>query len=127
MNRENSYILWFKEVDLKDVPLVGGKNAPNGFALPSHAYRFFMEGAGLDKRIREILKGLDTHNISDLRSRGRTIREEILKAKMPPELKEVIVGAYAELCKEYGRNTDVAVRSSATAEDLPGSSFAGQQ
>ena len=143
MNRENSYILWFKEVDLKDVPLVGGKNAalgemyahllplginvPNGFALTSHAYRFFMEGAGLDKRIREVLKGLDTHNISDLRSRGRTIREEILKAKMPPELKEVIVGAYAELCKEYGRNTDVAVRSSATAEDLPGSSFAGQQ
>ena len=114
MNRENSYILWFKEVDLKDVPLVGGKNAalgemyahllplginvPNGFALTSHAYRFFMEGAGLDKRIREVLKGLDTHNISDLRSRGRTIREEILKAKMPPELKEVIVEAYAELC-----------------------------
>lgn len=143
MNRDQQFILWFKELGIEDIPLVGGKNAalgemysnlvplgvrvPNGFAVTSAAYRYFFDKAGLKDRIKQTLTGLDTHNIKDLQKRGKTIREMILKATLPEDLRKIIQEAYTTLSAEYGGNADVAVRSSATAEDLPGSSFAGQQ
>ncbi len=137
-------ILWFNEISIKDVPLVGGKNAslgemfrnltpkgvkvPDGFAVTAAAYRYFIKENHLDDQIREILEGLDTHNIKDLQTRGRKVRNLILKAEMPEDLAQEIREAYAELSKRYGQEAvDVAVRSSATAEDLPDASFAGQQ
>jgi pyruvate, water dikinase len=143
VDKKKQYILWFDELAIEDVPLVGGKNAslgemyrelskkgvkvPNGFAVTSYAYRYFIEKAGIKDHIRDILKDLDTHNMKNLSERGHKVRETILSAEIPSDLKEEIVKAYAYLCKEYGHNTDVAVRSSATAEDLPDASFAGQQ
>jgi len=144
MNRKKQPILWFNELTNKDVPLVGGKNAslgemyrfltkkgvkiPNGFALTASAYWYFLEEAGIKDKIKQILKGLDTHNIGDLMKRGAAVRAVILKAQLPSDLKKEIHQAYAKLCKFYGmKNVDVAVRSSATAEDLPDASFAGQQ
>lgn len=141
-NKEN--ILWFKELTNKDVPYVGGKNAslgemygkltkkgvniPNGYATTSHAYNTFMNDSGTKDKIKQILKGLDTHNIQDLMDRGAKVRKAILEAEFPEELNKEIIKAYGELSKSYGvKNVDVAVRSSATAEDLPDASFAGQQ
>ncbi len=139
ISKKHALILWFRELGIKDVPLVGGKNAalgemyrsltklginvPNGFALTAHAYRILLKKAGLEKEIRKILQGLDTRDIMDLQRRGREVREAILKAEFPEEMKEAIEKAY----KKLGDNPDVAVRSSATAEDLPDASFAGQQ
>ena len=143
MNKKNDFVLWFEDVNLKDVPLVGGKNAalgemyrnltkqgiriPNGFALTAHAYRYFLEEAGLKEKIPAVLKGLKTSNLKDLQKRGQVVRSLILNAKLPPKLNEEIELAYKKLEEMYGVKTDVAVRSSATAEDLPGASFAGQQ
>ncbi len=143
MGKNNKFILWFKEVGIEDIPLVGGKNAalgemvsnlvplgisvPDGFALTSYAYRYFLEKAGLANDIKKILTGLNTHNIADLQRRGKLVRQTILKAKLPADLNEAVAEAYAKMCDKYYGNVDVAVRSSATAEDLPGSSFAGQQ
>ncbi|MBX6423191.1 phosphoenolpyruvate synthase [Thermosulfurimonas sp. F29] len=140
---EAPLILWFDEIGIKDVPLVGGKNAslgemfqhlspkgvrvPDGFAVTAEAYRYFIRENHLDEKIRKALEGLDTHDVKDLQKRGRKVRNLILKAKMPPRLAEEIRKAYARLEEKYGRNVDVAVRSSATAEDLPDASFAGQQ
>ncbi len=138
------YIIFFKDLNIKDVPKVGGKNAslgemyakltkkginvPNGFATTSDAYFYFLERAGIKDEIKKILKGLDTHNIKNLMEKGRKVRETILKAKFPKELEEETVEAYHKLSKMYKtENVDVAVRSSATAEDLPDASFAGQQ
>lgn len=139
----SKYILWFKDLGIEDVPKVGGKNAalgemyanlvplgvnvPDGFAITAEAYRHFLRDAGLNEKIEAVLKGLDTHNIKDLQKRGAQIRQIILSAELPKDLKESISESYKELCAKYGKNTDVAVRSSATAEDLPGASFAGQQ
>jgi pyruvate,water dikinase len=152
---EKPYILWFDEVGLQDLPLVGGKNAslgemrkelgkrgvnvPNGFAVTVSAYHAFLERGivqewhdGLGKRnvrenIQEILKGLDVENLENLSDKGSRIRRLIYSLEFPRDLVEDIVKAYRSLCKEYGEDTDVAVRSSATAEDLPNASFAGQQ
>lgn len=138
------FILWFDQIGIKDVPLVGGKNAslgemysklssqginvPNGFAITATAYKHLLKEAGIEKAIQDILKGLDTHNIVDLRARGKKVREIILKAPFPADLEKVIISSYNDLCKSYNQpNVDVAVRSSATAEDLPDASFAGQQ
>lgn len=138
------FILWFDQIGIKDVPLVGGKNAslgemysklssqginvPNGFAITATAYKHLLKEAGIEKAIQDILKGLDTHNIVDLRARGKKVREIILKAPFPADLEKVIISSYNDLCKSYKQtNVDVAVRSSATAEDLPDASFAGQQ
>ncbi len=136
-------ILWFDQITIKDVPLVGGKNAslgemyqklgekgvkvPNGFAITAEAYKLLLKEAGIEEAIRKALDGLDTHNIPDLRRRGKKVREIIMKAKFPKVLEEEIIEAYRNLEKAYGENVDVAVRSSATAEDLPDASFAGQQ
>ena len=142
MNKNKKLVLWYKDITIKDVPLVGGKNAslgemikylepqgvrvPNGFVVTAEAYRHFMKKTGLDKFIKKALKGLDTKNLKDLAKRGEEIRKVIRAAKMPSDLKQAIVKNYIQLEKIYGRNADVAVRSSATAEDLPGASFAGE-
>jgi len=140
---EKPFILFFKDISYKDVPLVGGKNAslgemyskltpkginvPDGFAVTAEAYKYFIQKNQLDDKIREALKGLNTHDVLDLQRRGRIVRNLILNAQMPKELEEEIRKAYRILEDEYGKNLDVAVRSSATAEDLPDASFAGQQ
>ncbi|MCD6255570.1 MAG: phosphoenolpyruvate synthase [Deltaproteobacteria bacterium] len=139
-----SLILWFDEVGIKDVPLVGGKNAslgemfqklkpigvnvPDGFAITAEAYRYFIEEAKLLDKIKKILTGLDTHNIEELKRRGSKIRALIRGASLPKDLASSIIENYKKLCAQYGvEAVDVAVRSSATAEDLPDASFAGQQ
>jgi phosphoenolpyruvate synthase/pyruvate phosphate dikinase len=124
------FIRWFRDIGIADVGLAGGKNAslgemyreltpegirvPNGFAVTND-------------RIRSILQGLDTRNLADLAERGRRVREAMLATPLPEDLHQAITQAYAELCRKYGPDTDTAVRSSATAEDLPTASFAGQQ
>ncbi|MBU4437756.1 MAG: phosphoenolpyruvate synthase [Candidatus Altiarchaeota archaeon] len=143
--KEEKFILWFDEVGIKDVPLVGGKNAslgemirslggkgvkvPNGFAVTAYAYRYLLEHAGILDEIKQILSDLDTHDMHNLQERGKKVRELIRNSEFPPELDEAIRKAYAEMPKKLGyeEEPDVAVRSSATAEDLPDASFAGQQ
>lgn len=137
-------VLWFKELGIKDVPLVGGKNAslgemrnnltqkgvpvPDGFATTAPAFFRFLKDTGLESQIERIMGNLDTHNLKDLHTAGQTIRELIINSVLPEQLQKDIAKYYKELSQEYGvENVDVAVRSSATAEDLPGASFAGQQ
>lgn len=144
MTKEDALILWFKDIRIEDVPLVGGKNAalgemyvgltkqgirvPNGFAVTAAAYRFFLREAGIGAHIEDVLKGLDTHDVDDLGRRGALVRKTILDATLPDALAQEITKAYADLSTIYmKRDVDVAVRSSATAEDLPDASFAGQQ
>ncbi|RLI92021.1 MAG: phosphoenolpyruvate synthase [Candidatus Altiarchaeales archaeon] len=145
VNKSDRFILWFDEIGIEDVPLVGGKNAslgemirelrgkgvnvPSGFAITAYAYRYLLEKTGIEDDIKRILSDLDTHDIHNLRERGRKIRELIRKTEFPDELRDAIVGAYEEMGPRlgYGKDPDVAVRSSATAEDLPDASFAGQQ
>lgn len=137
------FIQWFADTSIVDVPLVGGKNAslgemyreltskgvkvPNGFAITAEAYRHLLREAGLEEQIREALKGLDTRDVEELRRRGSLIRSLILGASLPRELEEQITAAYDTLKGRQLHPVDVAVRSSATAEDLPDASFAGQQ
>jgi len=138
------YIKFFSELSIDDVPEVGGKNAslgemyqhlkqagirvPNGFATTASAYHYFIEEAGLKDRIRQILTGLDTGNVKDLMARGAKVRQAILDAEFPKDLEDQISQAYKQLSQEHSKaQLDVAVRSSATAEDLPDASFAGQQ
>ncbi|MBU1148807.1 phosphoenolpyruvate synthase [Patescibacteria group bacterium] len=143
LDKKKKFILWFSEVNNKDVALVGGKNAslgemysqlvkkgvliPNGYAVTAYAYFYLLKKAKIAQQIKDILKDLNTHNLKNLMSRGRAVRQTILKAPLPLELEEEIIKAYRQLEKQYGKNVDVAVRSSATAEDLPDASFAGQQ
>jgi pyruvate,water dikinase len=143
MAEEKNFIKWFSEVGISDVPSVGGKNAalgemysnlvplgvniPDGFAITADAYRHFFRETGLDEKIKEILSDLDTKNIRNLQIRGKKVREEILKAILPQDLQDAITKSYKEFGEKYGENIETAVRSSATAEDLPGASFAGQQ
>jgi len=137
------FIKWFEEIGAGDVALVGGKNAslgemvrnlgkngvniPSGFAITAEAYRYSIEKAGIMGKIRDILAGLDTHDMENLSRRSKEIRNLIRNAPCPKELEEEIRLAYREMGRRYGRDVDVAVRSSATAEDLPTASFAGQQ
>ena len=137
------FIKWFEEIGAGDVALVGGKNAslgemvrnlgkngvnvPSGFAITAEAYTYAIEKAGIMGKIRDILAGLDTHDMENLSRRSKEIRNLIKTAPCPKELEEEIRLAYREMERRYGRNVDVAVRSSATAEDLPTASFAGQQ
>lgn len=102
-------------------------NVPDGFAVTANAYRKFISETGIGPKIRKLLKGIKRGNTRMLYEKGHEIRELIRGAEFPSELKEAISKAYTRLCTEYGRNADVAVRSSATAEDLPDASFAGQQ
>lgn len=137
-----SFIRWFRELCIDDVPLVGGKNAslgemvrelsaqgvrvPEGFAVTAKAYHRVLDGAGIRENISELLAGVDKSNIADLARRGAACRKLVLEAGIPDDVWAEIKEAYAELIKQYGTD-DVAVRSSATAEDLPNASFAGQQ
>jgi pyruvate,water dikinase len=141
--QDHEFILDFDELNIDDVSRVGGKNAslgemyqelvprgvevPPGFAVTAEAYRYFLKKTGLDERIEEMLEGLDTHDIADLRKRGQRLRHAIVDADFPEELNQAISEAYDSLSADVGGDFDVAVRSSATAEDLPESSFAGQQ
>ena len=143
MSKKREFILWFKDLTIDDVPLVGGKNAslgemyrtltqkgvniPNGFAVTAYAYRYFLKKAKIEDDIKRILSDVNTKNMQNLAERGKKVRDAILNAELPEELKKVITDAYKKLYQKYGKNTDVAVRSSATAEDLPDASFAGQQ
>ncbi len=143
MDKQNALILWFDQVGINDVGLVGGKNAslgemylnlmpygvriPNGFCITSYAYHYLLDSAGIRDEIKEILADLDTSKMSNLSERGHKVRELIRHAQFPDDLKNEIQKAYMDLCKQYGSEVDVAVRSSATAEDLPDASFAGQQ
>ncbi|MBN1860058.1 MAG: phosphoenolpyruvate synthase [Candidatus Thermoplasmatota archaeon] len=137
------FVKWFEDLTIGDVPSVGGKNAslgemirnlgqkgvrvPSGFAITAYAYKYMIEKAGIDVKIKEILKDLNTHDVTDLAARGQKIRTLIKSYPIPPELEESIRKHYREMEFRYGENVDVAVRSSATAEDLPDASFAGQQ
>jgi pyruvate,water dikinase len=137
-------VMWLNEVGMEDIGLVGGKNAslgemikglssigvkiPMGFVVTSKAYHYFIDYNNLRDKIRESLAGLDPNNIEDLSKRGLAVRELIKGGQFPEDLKNEILKAYEELSKMYGQfRVDVAVRSSATAEDLPNASFAGQQ
>jgi pyruvate,water dikinase len=136
-------VLRLDQVRLADVAIVGGKNAslgemiqhlgskgvdvPLGFATTAHAYRHFVQTAGLEAQLRQLFAGLDAEDVNQLREVGRQARLLMLQTPFPPELQAAIADGYRELCEQYGPNTDVAVRSSATAEDLPDASFAGQQ
>jgi pyruvate,water dikinase len=141
---KNKFVHFFKELGIKDVAQVGGKNAslgemyshltakglriPNGFATTASAYNYFLESTGLKKKIQKILAGLDTKDVRDLMKRGAAIRKLIIATEMPQDFQTAILKAYRELSLHYKtKNVDVAVRSSATAEDLPDASFAGQQ
>ena len=173
-DRAKVFVLWFEEVGMSDVSLVGGKNAslgemiqqltpkginvPGGFATTAYGYRYFMEQAGLEAKLRQLFADLDVEDLSNLRSRGQQARSLILNTPFPLEFETSIVNAYSQLCQRYSLdseacslplgetaicdrfegeakefcekycyNVDVAVRSSATAEDLPDASFAGQQ
>jgi len=137
------YIRWFSEIGMDDVGLVGGKNAslgemyrhlsaqgvkvPNGFAITAQAYRDLLEQADARRQLREALEGLRPDDMTDLARRGQRAREIVANAPFPSELERQILEAYRVLRGEYGEELCVAVRSSATAEDLPTASFAGQQ
>ncbi|MBZ1348275.1 MAG: phosphoenolpyruvate synthase [Candidatus Nealsonbacteria bacterium] len=165
MNKKQKYILEFKEISKKDVPLVGGKNAslgemfvkltnqrilpapipgktkqdskigrneyeinvPDGFALTTDAYWYFLKENNLGQKLKEIFNGFDPESIKNLQETGRKARQTILKAEFPEDLKREIIEAYQILSKKYNQqNTDVAIRSSGVAEDAPTDSFAGQ-
>ncbi|MFH1564514.1 MAG: phosphoenolpyruvate synthase [bacterium] len=142
-NRNKKFILWFNEIGIKDIPLVGGKNAslgemyqkldkkgvsvPNGFAITARAYHYFLEKAGIKEAIKDVFAELNINDMNNLSQQGDKARELILRSTIPKELENEIIKAYEKMEKIYGSNCDVAVRSSATAEDLPDASFAGQQ
>ncbi|MGH7225997.1 MAG: PEP/pyruvate-binding domain-containing protein, partial [Gemmataceae bacterium] len=136
-------VLWYSELGMHDVETVGGKNAslgemirnlaksgvkvPDGFATTAAAYREFLAHEGLADRINKMLETLDVDDVQALAKTGRTIRESVMKAPFPAALEKEIRAAYDKLLAESGTEISVAVRSSATAEDLPDASFAGQQ
>ena len=142
MKKEEQFLLWFEQLEKTDVPIVGGKSAslgemtsktdvpvPYGFATTAHAYRYFIEESGLNKKMGALLAELtDVENSALLRDVSAKLRAAIMAEKMPDDLQKAIADAYAELAKKVGEELPfVAVRSSATAEDLPDASFAGQQ
>lgn len=161
---DQALVLWFEQVGMADVSLVGGKNAslgeliqqlipkgvnvPSGFAVTAAAYRYFIQQANLDERLQRLFSTLDVDDVNNLREHGRQARLLILDTPFPEDLEKAIVNAYIQLCERYKASldecdrlegderdacrsaytgVDVAVRSSATAEDLPDASFAGQQ
>jgi pyruvate,water dikinase len=163
-SKETEFVLFFEEVGLSDLGLVGGKNSslgemiqelgskgvkvPTGFATTAYAYRYFIEKAGLEKKLRDLFADLNLDDVNNLRERGKQARAMVMNTPFPTELEEAISTAYLKLCETYGQNyefcerfgpeyqeeckkfssdLDVPVRSSATAEDLPDASFAGQQ
>jgi len=143
MDKDTALVLWFDQITIEDVPYVGGKNAslgemyqaltgkgvrvPNGFAVTATAYRRLLAESGAMDKIKTILADLDTSDMDNLSERGRKVRSLIRNLEFPDELRQAIIAAYRAMENQYGKDADVAVRSSATAEDLPDASFAGQQ
>lgn len=153
-DKSAQFILWFDQIGRDDIPLVGGKNAnlgemyqnltnaqspifpdehvkvPFGFAVTAYSYRYFIEKNGLDGKIRELIEGLNISDMKSLEDVGQKVRDLITSSPFPEELQNAINDAYHQLPQRLGlepQEVDVAVRSSATAEDLPDASFAGQQ
>ncbi|WP_257170175.1 phosphoenolpyruvate synthase [Bradyrhizobium sp. SRS-191] len=138
----SGYIRWFKDLRIEDVPEVGGKTAslgelysaltsqgvrvPNGFALTAASYRDALRATGADDELRKLLAGLDKRRIADLAKRAAKARAIVFEATDRDDLRHEVAKAYKQLEQQYGRGVAVAVRSSATAEDLPNASFAGQ-
>jgi pyruvate,water dikinase len=104
-----------------------GVKVPNGFATTAAAYRDFIQAAGIEAQLRQIFADLDVENVDSLQQCGKKARSLMLQTPFPKDFEQAIAVAYQTLCQQYGTDTDVAVRSSATAEDLPDASFAGQQ
>jgi len=143
MPQSNNYIRWFNELTIDHVPLVGGKNAslgemyrelteqginiPNGFAVTAEAYRYLLDQAKAWEPLHQALDELNPDDVDDLARRARKARDIIYAAPLPGDLEAQILNAFAQLQQQYGEDLSVAVRSSATAEDLPTASFAGQQ
>ncbi|ESS72282.1 phosphoenolpyruvate synthase PpsA [Methyloglobulus morosus KoM1] len=143
MPQKKNYIRWFNELTIDDIPLVGGKNAslgemvrelipqginiPNGFAVTAEGYHYMLDQANAWDGLHEALDDLDPDDMADLARRARTAREIIYAAPLPNLLEQQILAAYRQLQDQYGDELSLAVRSSATAEDLPTASFAGQQ
>jgi len=138
-----TYVRFFEEFGIEDVPLVGGKNAslgemfqklsgqgvrvPHGFAITAQAYRYMLDKAGAWDRLHAELDELDPTDVAALARKGKLAREIVYGAGLPDDLAAEILDAYRKLQREYGEDVSLAVRSSATAEDLPTASFAGQQ
>jgi len=142
MSSAPKFIRWFGDIGSKDVASVGGKNAslgemvsrlasaevkvPNGFAITADGYRYMLDQADAWPALHRALDGLDARDVDDLARRAQAAREVVMAAPIPPEMAREILAAHAQLLAQYGPQLTVAVRSSATAEDLPGASFAGQ-
>ena len=142
MEKKYRYIRFFKEIGVDDVALVGGKTAslgelyckltpqgvkvPNGFAITAEAYRYILDKANAWDALHKTMDGINPANMTDLSNRGKEARAIIYGAPFPDDLRQEILQAYHTLQDEYGHDLSVAVRSSATAEDLPNVSFAGQ-
>ncbi len=143
VKKKQKFILFFNKISAKDLPLVGGKNAslgemiselskkginiPDGFALTTSAYWYFIKENQLDKKLREIFRKFNPQNIKSLQKTGKAARELVLKAEFPEDLKKEIIKAYKKLSVKYNQKTfSLAVRSSGVAEDSPRDSFAGQ-
>ncbi len=138
----STYIKWFNEIGIDDIPEVGGKNAslgemyqnltsegvrvPNGFAVTASAYRYVLEANDAWSRLHTALDGLDPDDVKDLQARGARARDIVYGCELPEDLKSAILASYVQLKEEYGDSLSLAVRSSATAEDSPEASFAGQ-
>lgn len=142
MSTPSRYVRWFSDLGANDVASVGGKNAslgemysqlapmgvrvPNGFAITAQAFCEVLDRADAWPRLHRVLDGLDVTQVDDLARRAQAAREIVVSAPLPPDMAAEILAAYAQLRAEYGEAMSLAVRSSATAEDLPGASFAGQ-
>ena len=139
--KKQEMILWFRDLRKEDIPLVGGKCAnlgevlgllgipvPDGFAVTAYTYKSFLEQTGADRKIESLLSQMDETDMESLEGTSRKIRDYLEGLSMPPEIGKIISDAYEKLCESAGKkDMAVAVRSSATAEDLPGASFAGLQ
>ena len=142
MIKHKKFILWLKELSKNDIPLVGGKNAslaemynqlskkgikvPDGFAFTTAAYWYFLRENKLEKKLKEIFVKFNSKSIKSLQETGKKARKLVLEGEFPEDLKKEIIKAYQKLEREYGKNCQVAVRSSGAAEDSPRDSFAGQ-
>ncbi|MEW8028657.1 MAG: PEP/pyruvate-binding domain-containing protein, partial [Candidatus Thiodiazotropha sp.] len=139
----NEQIIWFEHLKMQDVDQVGGKNAslgemisgladagvsvPGGFATTAHAFREFLRHNRLAERIDPLLSALDVEDVTALAEAGKTIRQWVIESPFPEVLETAVTEAYKQLTGDSANPPSVAVRSSATAEDLPDASFAGQQ
>ncbi len=142
LKKSQKNILWLKEIRFEDVPLIGGKNAslgemygdlsrkgvniPNGFALTTNFYWKFLKANKIDKKLKEVFGKFNPKSIKSLQETGEKSRQFILKSEFSEQLRKEIINAYQKLEKKYGKNLDVAVRTSGVCEDMPNASFAGQ-